>query len=486
MIVNNLPPNLLKILSGEGLSNLTSLFQHLKNGQIFQGTVAHVLDDGKAVIEFEGKQFLADTQTSLNKGQTLNLKLDYSSRAPVLKIVASPSLPPSGNDRELDVSHVTSRRNGTIPDTAASDKPSASPPTRISSPQLPLGKNISPEAVKSFHNNSTSVKAEGPVLQVAPDKISVPAGIPGIRTEFSPDSLPQINPRTPNISVEMIKPYLASRQPFGEMIATIGKIADTDPVLKQLVDSGLLERLRNTLDVLGPRDSLPTANQIKEQIDLSGLRYESKLKHHLVDSRTASPASEKEISGDLKGQLLQIRNTLEALTLKEISSLPLRQVSELVQTFRQAVDSIELNQLTHQMSKQENQSLLFQLQNPFSQNDKTIKVYYRGVDEKGYDGKGKGGKSYKLAFFLDLTQLGAVRIDTQVMDTDVNVNISVESEAIAIFFETFFPGFQEKMLQEGFNLTISSTVKQAEELKAEDIFHKLLVDQSTRLVDVQT
>src|SRR5205823_10410603 len=66
----------------------------------------------------------------------------------------------------------------------------------------------------------------------------------------------------------------------------------------------LSQELRDTLAALSPQSALPPdAAQLKDQIDRSGLNYESKVQQMLTGELPSAVAA---LAKDLKGQLLEL------------------------------------------------------------------------------------------------------------------------------------------------------------------------------------
>ena len=200
-----------------------------------------------------------------------------------------------------------------------------------------------------------------------------------------------------------------------------------------------------------------------------------------------SKAGNPSLSEDLKGQLLLLQSRIQNYLNKEgAPQIQNRPTMELLQNISQAADNIELNQLTQQFSKQENQPVLVQIPNPFGSGDKTVKLYIRNLSDGPNEKKQGQEQQYNLVFLLELSSLGAIRVDTLVRDDQVAVKISVESESLACFIEHHSPVFQKSMDQLGYKVTLSCCVKSVQEMEIKDEIQQLLVDRVSRLVDVKT
>jgi hypothetical protein len=79
------------------------------------------------------------------------------------------------------------------------------------------------------------------------------------------------------LSAAQLKAYLLASQPFGETVTTLGHMLSSHPWLYDMAPA-LGQELRDTLAALYPPRALPPdAAQLKDQIDQSGLNYESKV-----------------------------------------------------------------------------------------------------------------------------------------------------------------------------------------------------------------
>ena len=111
------------------------------------------------------------------------------------------------------------------------------------------------------------------------------------------------------VDLELIKSYLPARKPLGEMVVQLKDTISKTLLLKELnIDPKLIERISKTLQLLLPQgERVPDAAQIREQIGLSGINYESKIRNILMDG-ALSKAGNPALSEDLKGQLLLLQS----------------------------------------------------------------------------------------------------------------------------------------------------------------------------------
>src|SRR4029450_12931911 len=116
------------------------------------------------------------------------------------------------------------------------------------------------------------------------------------------------------LTAAQLKAYLMAKQPFGETISTLGHVLSSHLWLHEMAPA-LSQEIRDTLAVLSPQSALPPeAAQLKDQVDRSGLNYESKVQRTLMGELTSAVAA---LAKDLKGQLLELSHRLDMLTRAE-------------------------------------------------------------------------------------------------------------------------------------------------------------------------
>ena len=189
---------------------------------------------------------------------------------------------------------------------------------------------------------------------------------------------------------------------------------------------------------------------------------------------------------DLKGQLLEMLRTIEVCAEeKDVPPNQRRQFMEVIKTFRRAVDNVELQQLTNQFARQENQPIVLQIPDPFF-TGKTVKLYLRQIDDDKRERKNREKEGVLLVFLLDLSALGNLRVDAQMNKEVVAVKINVESKAIAQFIDTNLNDFCCRLADLGFEVKATCCVVSNIENDFEIELNQLLVDDCERLVDLTT
>jgi hypothetical protein len=252
------------------------------------------------------------------------------------------------------------------------------------------------------------------------------------------------------------------------------------PIMQELnINLDVVARLRNTLSLLIPREgNTPSEGQVRKQVESSGINYEAKIRQAF---ELGLPAH-KEVTNDLKGLLLKLYQSADKAWQSQKKSV---QHSEFRQIIKLAIDNIEFNQLSSQISKQENQPLVIQIPNPLSSGNKTIQIYIR-KDSSGEEAADKDKKSnHNVAFFLDLSFLGKIKINAQIGQERLSLRIDVESEDVAKFVRNNSKVFKEKMKAHNIETSVECCVTgQVKPLK--DNVIEMLISKNTSLVNIKT
>ena len=496
--IENLSQQVLKVLADKGSNRATLKFiSQLQPGKIFDAVFLKNIPGGKGVLSLEGNkvtvelpkefslkepnQLQGSPRKPLNIGQKMTVRVESSGSKPTLKIIP------------LASHEIRSKNIGVT--------------TSLTS----RGKNIS--RISNFENLPSQPSSPGGlttarvVSAIDSKSILVETGskslvIPVEKSEnFKPGSQVHIytgkteNGQKPalfesginassKIDYNTLKPYLPARMPIGEMAHLLNnKIFDSPASPDLKINSDLMARLRDTLRLLLPGEGeIPSATKVRQQVELSGVNYEAKVRQVLEAPSGAQ--GRKDLASDLKGLLLELYHSTEQAssngTQKSSGPLP-----EFRNTIKYALDNIELNQLSSQISKQENQPLVIQIPNPLSPGNKTIQLFVRNdSSEDGDDNKGRK-KSHNVAFFLDLSFLGKIKINAQMNSESLSVSIDVENEDIANFIRQRTNDFEETMHQNEIDTSVECYVN--DKVKPEkDSLIDLLVNNNTSLINIKT
>ena len=504
----NLINQVVKILAGKDSNAATLKFiSQLQAGKILDAVFTGKAPGGKEVLSIEGhkviielpkavsfeKQQEQQTRIPLNKGQAIRVRVESSGPKPTLKII-SPALHqdrPYSHETKINLtprgkSFSKLTRFEDFSQTPGSPKPLTS--ARIT--HIVDSKNI----IVDTGSRSLVV----PVENTEPLKPGAQVNISFEKTEKgqSPSLINVSNDNTKKIDFNTLKPYLPARMPLVKMANLLMDEVLDSPVMQELkISSDVIARLKGTLQLFVPDEGqLPSEGQVRQQVESSGINYEAKVRQSIESGLPAN----KELASDLKGLLLKLDQSadkaassglllkLDQSADKDASSVKVpAPLVEFRQIIKLAIDNIEINQLSSQVSKQESQPLVIQIPNPLSSGNKTLQLYVRkdSSDEKGEDKDKKS--SHNVAFFLDLSFLGKIKISTQIGQERLSVKIDVESEDIAKFVNDKANDFKETM--EGHSIKTSVDCCVNDKVKPEkDSLIELLVSQNTSLINIKT
>jgi hypothetical protein len=479
---------MIKILSGE---DLLVLEKQMQTGKLLQGKIIKLLPKGKATLSIAGQKVVAELPKLKTKDISIEDRPDYSFKLkqtiyarvekaglePVLKLVPPP------RQKVQEESYTTSLSRKVNPEILKTEKFNELKilPDKVVQVKVNHVVDTNYLSVK-FKDQEFFVKSENAKLY-RPDT-SIPIQFVKTDNGFKPTFLdPKMKHGT--VDLELVKPYLPTRTPLGKLVGELNRDILGSQVLKELkVPPQLLEKLRETLEVLTPKPGItPNEVEIEEQVEKSGVRYEAKVKEFL--RQTENSKIRQELTKDLKGQLLELHQVTE----KKLKSLPKQNLNQKISDFQQrlkvSLDSIELNQLSSRISTQENQTLVLQIPNPLSSGDKTINLFIREDSEGEQDGNNEDKKNYNMAFFLNLSALGSVKINANIGPDNLAVSMEVEQDDVADFIHSNTVEFEQLMKEKDLNTTVECfTRKEVSPIK--DNLIKLLVSQNTSLLSVKT
>lgn len=499
MLIHNRSPNSIRILSADK-GPLNEFIQNTAVGKILKGKVLDVLAGGKALVDFGGKKLTVETSGALTKGQTILARVQQLSPTLVLKLI-NPSIGESAPARagtpDIISSLSTTRpSNAGLQNAAFAEKASLSAANLLAL-KLEPGQTLKGTLVRilddkmalvQFQNRQLQTLMAGGNVNLRPGQ-EIAATVQRLGSGFALIAQP-MNAGLRAVDAAMIKPYLTSKQDLGKMIVSLRKAILENPALKDLkIDPALIERIRDTLKILLPtEETLRDGARLKEQIDRSGINYEAKVRRLLAQKQTLD--NRAVLAKDLKGQLLELLGRLEKLDLKKIqrdSFAPDRsqEIKELIQHVKQAVDSLEHQQLSNQFARQKQDPILIQIPDPFSPETKTAKLYIRG-DAEGEGGARKDKKDVNLVFLLDLTALGNLRVDAKLREKDLSAKISVEDNAVADFIANRVQKLESRLREIGFNASVTCCFKEKVETEVEENLKRELMRDPSRLVDIET
>jgi hypothetical protein len=492
LFINELPQNLVKILAKDEIfAKILDTVKGLKVGQSIKGKVAEVLKGGKVLLDLNGQKVTAETSGNLVKGQSIQVKVVTISPSIILKV--SPENPKSGT-----VSKITAQK--TSPEVSVKIslfKSSSSSELSATGEQVRLrpGQTAEGTTTKILDSGkvrvrigNAEVEAQLPV-QAKPIRIGENVLVKATSSKASV-GFQILNPenQTTKIDGATLKSYLPAKQDTGKMLTNLESILNKNLDLgKYKIDFDVVQRLKETLKVLIPKaDTVPDGTRLKEQVDRSGINYEAKVKQAVDEGLILD--RKPILSKDLKGQLLELQGKLENFLAKEGGQLPpatQRTISETFQQVKLASDNIELQQLSNQLSKQEQNPLVLQIPDPLLPETRTAKLYIRD-SQREEGGKSGDKKVFHMVFLLNLSAIGDIRIDAKLNGTNLVADFSSENNNVIDLIKSGSADLQKKLEELGFSASVNSSVKEKTDMEMEDSTDQALKEVSTRLVDIKT
>ncbi len=457
---------------------------------ILSGVVLKNLPEGGVLINFNGHKVPVDLQNQPAKNQALTVRVETTHPATVLKVLdGGPQSTTSQAASQTQTDSVSTRLRPQGNATA-----SALTQTDLRNLNLKEGQTLRVPIARVLDETTVITRIQQKNVVVHTDGArtlkpgqSLPVTVAGARQPGPLYFLVQSpGPVLQQVTPGQLKPYLPSLKPLGELLA---RLANFDPGqwsrLAELAPKAANGLKQTVQELLPGSGRVPDAAQLKAQIERSGLDYEARLKHALERGLTAE--NRAELAGNLKGRLLQLLRSLPQQTagaqVEDPAAPNLHPDTRAL--LQKAVDSIELNQLSNQYARQENQPLLLQIPNPFAHGDPTIKLYLRPAG----DGEGQGRnakKHFNLVFLLDLSALGNLRVDSRVDAEGLAVTIFTENPDVARYINQRPEQFSAQMAELGFKATLTSQVRENVSLPVDEDFPQALIGDPSRLVDIRT
>ena len=513
MIFKSLTKDSLKLISEKSsLDRIPNLSNFLKSGTLFQATILESFPEkNRALIKIFNKQIMVETKNHLIPGDTFSARVikpspELSLQIKIVSTHSTPAVSILEDTTEISVKKLSSistssvidkkiisDSNYSIVDPNNTNIISELSARAIKKMNLSSGQVIKATIVDSQTNN-TVVKFENRLIRAY--SFSEP---PNLGEKISLIVTPyldrfklvsQDDRASKLVDIFKIKSLLPYKESFGVMVQKLDILLNSSEVIKSLrAETGLVPRLIKTLNLLkAPFFEQDLTSQgstlIKQQIDLSGINYESKVKHALEGKELLDVPTN--VKNDLKGQLINLLKLLEIrIGGNETSAIQRYQLLKVIKVLMRAVDNIELQQLTNQLSRQENQPITLQIPDPFMIG-KTINLYIRQTEDESKNKENKENKSVLLVFFLELSALGNLRVDAKINNQAISLRIDVENSNIAKFVENSLKDFCSSLDDLGFEVNASCGVVANIDKELESKLNPLLISETNRLVDLRT
>lgn len=483
--IENQPQNILKILA-DSSAPPHNFIRKVNLGQFLKGQVIRIFSEGRSLVDFGSLKIAVEGAASLRIGQNITARVERLEPAPELKIIASDNRKIAASNpvdvKQEETIQLLSRKNAPISFFSKSNFQflKLSPGTIY---RAEVRQILDPEtAAAQIKDRSFLVKTDSSKPLNLGDQIPVVAK----KTANGAFHLLQSSgPVVSRVGPGTIKSYLP--EGFGEMITKLAAAVGEPSSGSGFAGMGVKEALARLGDILRfmtpQTDQPPNAQRIKDLVDASGMNYESKLKQFLENG--LNPEKAGELGRDLKGRLLDVIREMEIQAAKKLfPSAQLQTLKDSIQIFRHAVDNIELHQLTHQLAKQENQSLLLQIPNPFGRGDATLKFYVRPSEDEDAEEKGSGKRDFNLVFLLELSTLGNLRVDGRTSKNRLSIKITVENQSVADFISSQAESFKSRIAD--MDLAVDLTCCVRENIAPDAEPPKVLMKNEFRLVDLTT
>jgi hypothetical protein len=268
-------------------------------------------------------------------------------------------------------------------------------------------------------------------------------------------------------------------QPFGETVTMLGHMLSSHPWLHEMAPA-LVQGLRDSLATLYPSSALPPdAARLKDQIDRSGLNYESKVQRMLIGEIPSAVAA---LAKDLKGQLLELSHRLDLLTHVETDPGS-REAQTVLAQVKRAADALEFQQLSNQFALQEHRPLVLPLVHPFASPTQTMQlIVHREGSQEGRPAADQ--EHYTVALSLDLSVLGPLHITAAVHGSAVAANFRIADPAIAEFLRAALPDLHARWQTLGLMPCVTCTAQEPTTQDSEGYFPRSLT-RAVKLVDVK-
>ena len=538
MLSDNFSPNTLRPIFSHALSlkletiKLDAFIQNYSQGQTLSGKVIQVLPEQKAVVEFQGGKLLLQFPRPVNSGQNITIRIEQIHPNPILKLtdLSSPNPShkidsgflgkelPSSNIQASDKTSIQNRTASSHSGLPVADKKAvldikngqvalegkaidSLSKTDLKQLDIKGGQKVIAEVLKvpdremlqvRYKNNDLIIKNNtsqkfqpgDPVhIQVKP----APSGkfVLAVEKIDVPSSTARPSPER-----SILRDYLPVRQPLHQILAGLREVfleGSLAPLKELSIDLASLKQLQINLQKIVAKDAkIPNAGQLKEMIDRTGFHYEAKIRDYALDPEISR--KNNLLENDLKGQLLRFGRELEQLpggaSDRKVSD---KFILKLITQVNQAVSNIELQQLIHHFSKEEQQPLLLQLPENLLGEEDRFKIFILPDQQEGAGtGSDPRNKSFNLVFLLNLSALGDLRIETKIFKDEISIHIMGSNSGAVEFIQAHVPELENVFRQEGFSIDVRSSHPAEISMEIPDSLGQLLVDTPLQIVDLKT
>jgi hypothetical protein len=535
MLSDNFSPNNLRPIFSHALSlkletiKLDAFIKSYSAGQTLPGKVIQVLPDQKAVVEIQGEKLLLQFPRPVTPGQTIAIKIEQTYPSVILKLtdfsslsfsqknisgaLAKEELPP--NSQTSDKTSIQNRstvssplsnknvapdlKNGQVP----LDGKVTGPLSKVDLAQLGIqvGQREKAEVLRvvnreilqvRFNGNEVTVKHAASQKLQPGDPVYIHAK-PMTSGEFvltvEQAHVPSSSAQSP-LGLSVLKDYLPARQPLAQVLAGLKEVflEGTLTQLKEFnIDLGSLKQLQANLQkIVSGKIKVPDAIQLKEMIDRSGAHYEARVRDFVLEPDISNKNALFE--SDLKGQLMRFARQLDQLPSGVTENIASDKfIAKLLSQVNHAVSNIELQQLVHHFSKEEQHPLLLQLPENLLGEEGRFKIYILPDQREEKNSEADlQNRVFNLVFLLNLSALGDLRIETKMFRDEISIQIISSNSSAVQFIQAHVSELEDIFRQERFSISVTSDHQTEVSMEVPDSLGQLLIDTPSQIVDLKT
>ncbi|MEA1967413.1 MAG: hypothetical protein U9N77_04255 [Thermodesulfobacteriota bacterium] len=204
--------------------------------------------------------------------------------------------------------------------------------------------------------------------------------------------------------------------------------------------SGDILHIKDILHSMALKSGSTDKGFLPQLLDRSGLLQEKKLSA-LLHKESFLPG---------KAQLEKFTDYDLKAYVSKLISLSQSKEMDTVQPLKDFVENIEKFQVLNNLSSDSNRYLIpFPI---FADNSFSFGQILFDLGEKEKGNETKTNRLIKLSFLLNMTNIGALRMDCSVFNKDISGVIQVSTEEISLFVKTMLPELEKRLQNQGFNL----------------------------------
>lgn len=285
-------------------------------------------------------------------------------------------------------------------------------------------------------------------------------------------------------SQRLFRIYLPERTPMGEVLANLQSILiKLGPLLKNTPSFNSILQLQSLISslIFYPEDI--RRNRLEQIIRKLGLGREAEFRRQVAAKKGLTGTKLTEKSINLKGLILELLQELKTADLEEgHPGLNQSDFEILSHTFEDSAKQIELNQLLNSFTCREEGS--FSIQIPFLVDGivHTALIVFRY--DAGEDGRSENGENFhSFSIYLEMQQLGDLKIEVNVQGSNLSCTIFTEDMAITEFIKMELPELENRLLNSGFNVIRINCLQASTKLSQESVIGTLL--RNSNLLDLR-